>query len=32
VFIAFFLWFVLFGSIVTTLARTGRALAFLSKR
>lgn len=32
VFIAFFLWFVLFGSIVTTLARTGRALAFLNKR
>ncbi len=31
VFIAFFLWFVLFGSIVTTLARTGRALAFLRK-
>lgn len=32
VFIAFFLWFVLFGSIVTTLTRTGRALAFLNKR
>lgn len=32
VFIAFFLWFVLFGSIVTTLNRTRRALAFLNKR
>mgnify|MGYP001285342690 CR=1 FL=1 len=32
VFIAFFLWFVLFGSIVTTSNRTRRALAFLNKR
>lgn len=32
VFIAFFLWFVLLGSIVTTLNRTRRALAFLNKR
>ncbi len=32
VFIAFFLWFVLFGSIVTTFNRTRRALALLNKR
>ena len=32
VFIAFFLWFVLFGSVVTTFNRTRRALAFLNKR
>jgi phosphatidylglycerophosphate synthase len=32
VFIAFFLWFVLLGSIVTTLNRTRRALAFLNTR
>jgi phosphatidylglycerophosphate synthase len=31
VFIAFFLWLVLLGAILTTLLRTGRALAFLNK-
>ncbi|MBX9747112.1 MAG: CDP-alcohol phosphatidyltransferase family protein [Hyphomonadaceae bacterium] len=32
VFIAFFLWLVLLGSILTTLLRTNRALRFLNKR
>jgi len=32
VFIAFFLWIVLFGSIATTLNRTWRAMVFLKRR